>query len=527
MIVAFDTETFYRKRYSVADLGVDRYAAHPDFKVTLVSIVCEDGFEWVGPPEQLPVERLNGQTLISHNAEFDSVVCRSAITRGQMPSFTPADWHCTADMVSYFQLPRSLGQAYAHLFNEELPKEARNEMMGLSAQEVQENQSFALYALNDSRACLRIYQELISVFPEKEIILSSLTRRVANRGLPLNGPLCQKMIDQAESLLEQTDRKTTLWRQINIVGNFTLALIFRVRTDRRVSTRLNYHGASHTGRWSGTGGLNFQGILKDDIQGIAPRKCLEAPAGRVLVTADLSQIEPRVIAYLVGDQDFIGLVRGGIDVYEAHGRASKLYNEDEPMAELAPEMRKLCKARLLGLGYGCGGGKFYEVAKSYGVSLTEQEAHAQVQKYRQQNPLIVNQWQAMEDQFREWMKESPECITFETRDGYPVRYFDAHEKDGDLYASLVKGREPVKLYGARLFQNLVQAQARQIFSDALIRIEAAGLPVCLHVHDSVTVEVSENEGQAAMELLLKLLTEEPLYLPGLPLAAEGEIKTHY
>ena len=105
MIVALDTETFYRKRYSVADLGVDRYAAHPDFKVTLVSIVCEDGFEWVGPPQQLPVERLNGQTLISHNAEFDSVVCRSAITRGQMPSFTPADWHCTADMVSYFQLP--------------------------------------------------------------------------------------------------------------------------------------------------------------------------------------------------------------------------------------------------------------------------------------------------------------------------------------------------------------------------------------------------------------------------------------
>ena len=50
-----------------------------------------------------------------------------------------------------------------------------------------------------------------------------------------------------------------------------------------------------------------------------------------------------VIAFLVGDLDFLGLVRGGIDIYEAHGRASKLYKEDEPMAELAPEMRKLCK----------------------------------------------------------------------------------------------------------------------------------------------------------------------------------------
>jgi hypothetical protein len=85
-----------------------------------------------------------------------------------------------------------------------------------------------------------------------------------------------------------------------------------------------------------------------------------------------------VIAYLVGDVDFLGLVRGGIDIYEAHGRASKLYKEDEPMAELAPEMRKLCKARLLGLGYGCGPKKFIEVAKSYGVNMTESQANEQV-----------------------------------------------------------------------------------------------------------------------------------------------------
>jgi len=39
--------------------------------------------------------------------------------------------------------------------------------------------------------------------------------------------------------------------------------------------------------------------------------------------------------------------------------------------------------------------------------------------------------------------------------------------------------------------------------------------------------VAENEGQAALDLMIQLLTEEPLYMPGLPLAAEGEIKTHY
>ena len=85
----------------------------------------------------------------------------------------------------------------------------------------------------------------------------------------------------------------------------------------------------------------------------------------------------------------------------------------------------------------------------------------------------------------------------------------------------------MKLYGGLLVENLVQSTAREIMADSLLKIEAAGLPVVLHVHDSVTVEVAENEGQAALDLMIQLLTEEPLYMPGLPLAAEGEIKTHY
>ena len=42
MIVAFDLETVWSKNYSVAKIGLDRYVKHPDFRVTLVSIVSED-----------------------------------------------------------------------------------------------------------------------------------------------------------------------------------------------------------------------------------------------------------------------------------------------------------------------------------------------------------------------------------------------------------------------------------------------------------------------------------------------------
>ena len=80
-------------------------------------------------------------------------------------------------MASYHQLPRSLAGAVKELFNEELSKDTREQMAGLSVEEIQSNQAFVNYALEDSQACLRVYQELDTGFPEKERLLSSLTRR--------------------------------------------------------------------------------------------------------------------------------------------------------------------------------------------------------------------------------------------------------------------------------------------------------------------------------------------------------------
>ena len=587
-MIAFDLETVWSKSYSVATMGLDRYVKALSFQVTLVSLVGDDGFEWVGPPQQLPVERLQGQQLVAHNAEFDSVCARMAMARGQMPNFQPAEWICTADMASWHQLPRSLAKAYFELYGEHLAKDARDAMAGLSAEEITANPQFRDYALNDSRACLRIYKELEAGFPEKERILSALNRKIASRGMPLDGPLCQTFIDTTEQVMEEMEKllpwvtedgrgaeptspialakylemkgvqapsstkeddpavlvwkaknpehapvldAMTRWRKANKANKYYTGLILRTRPDRRVSTRLLYCGATHTKRFSGTGGINFHGIPRDEVEGTSAKRCLKATEGRVIVSADLSQIEPRVLAYLVGDMDFLGLVRGGIDLYEAHGRATGLYNHDEPMKDLAPELRHLCKARVLGLGYGCGFKKFGQVAEALTggkLKMTEQEAKKQVNDYRKNNPLIVEQWKALEDFVREQAKQTPECVVVQTRDEAPIRYFNVQVDDkGEITAQKVRGQARSKLYGGLLMENLVQCQARQIFSDAIIRAEAAGLPVCLHVHDSITVEVAEQEGQAALDLLIQILTEEPSYMPGLPLAAEGEIKQHY
>ena len=487
----------------------------------------------------------------------------------------------------WHQLPRSLAKAYFELFGEHLAKDARDAMAGLSAEEITSNPQFKEYALNDSRACLRIYKELELGFPEKERILSALNRKIASRGMPLDGPLCQKYIDKTEKVMAEMEKflpwvtedgrgaeptspmalgkylemkgvqappstkeddpdvliwksknpehapvldAMTRWRKANKANKFYTGLILRTRPDRRVSTRLLYCGATHTKRFSGTGGINFHGIPRDEVEGTSAKRCLKATEGRVIVSADLSQIEPRVSLTWSETWTFSAWSEG-IDLYEAHGRATGLYNEDEPMKDLAPELRHLCKARVLGLGYGCGYKKFGQVAEALTggkLKMTEAEAKKQVNDYRKNNPLIVNQWKALEDFVREQAKHTPECVVVQTRDEAPIRYFNVQVDDkGEITAQKVRGQGRTKLYGGLLMENLVQCQARQIFADAIIRAEAAGLPVCLHVHDSLTVEVAEQEGQAALDLLIQILTEEPSYMPGLPLAAEGEIKTHY
>ena len=76
-------------------------------------------------------------------------------------------------------------------------------------------------------------------------------------------------------------------------------------------------------------------------------------------------------------------------LYEAHGRATGLYTEDEPMKDLAPELRHLCKARVLGLGYGCGPKKFGQVAQALTggkLNMTDSESRKQVKDFRNQNP---------------------------------------------------------------------------------------------------------------------------------------------
>jgi len=72
-----------------------------------------------------------------------------------------------------------------------------------------------------------------------------------------------------------------------------------------------------------------------------------------------------------------------------------------------------------------------------------------------------------------------------------------------------------------------QALARDIFSDMMLRVDAAGYPVILHVHDEMVCEVPEENAEQALADILGIMHTAPSWIPDIPVAAEGHILDLY
>jgi DNA polymerase len=83
------------------------------------------------------------------------------------------------------------------------------------------------------------------------------------------------------------------------------------------------------------------------------------------------------------------------------------------------------------------------------------------------------------------------------------------------------GREhKIGLYGGKLTENVVQALARIVMSDAMLRIDRE-LPVVMHVHDEIAVLAPESQAQETLDFMIAEMTKAPSWCPTIPLAAEG------
>ena len=178
----------------------------------------------------------------------------------------------------------------------------------------------------------------------------------------------------------------------------------------------------------------------------------------------------------------------------------------------------------LGLGYGAGATTFRNVARIMaGLELSAVEAKNTVNDFRRSNPKITALWANLEQRM-----QAKVGSTFFMRlpSGRTVRYFNVENSEG-LTATTVRGGRTEHFYGGKLTENIVQATARDVFAENVLRLDHAGVRILWTTHDEVVAECPESDAQALLELIEREFVHVPDWMPGLPLAAETMLSAHY
>lgn len=309
--------------------------------------------------------------------------------------------------------------------------------------------------------------------------------------------------------------------------------------------------------------LNFPKPVRYEIgTGGKPRKMTSkvrfgmkpALAGHVMMNADLSQIEARMIATLAGQDDLVEAFREGRDVYSEHaedqfGRpCSKALAETDPVAK---KDRDSSKAVILGAGFGLGAAKHQRQVRKDGLDLTEDEAEDNIRGYRARYPCIPQLWGLYENALRdliiarkpttvgpvtfEWIDEQRRIGGIRRPNGlhliYPnLRMSRDPEMEGRWQVLCEQARDkfPRKLYGGATAENIVQALARDVIVRIMktLRLEL-GIFAGLQVYDSIVTTLPENKVDILVPKIREIAQRPVEWLPNLPVSIDIKLGPNY
>lgn len=293
---------------------------------------------------------------------------------------------------------------------------------------------------------------------------------------------------------------------------------------------LRYY-AAHTGRWGGDDKLNLQNLPARGTNAL--KNAILAPPGFVIIDADSSQIEARVLAWLAGQDDLVDAFAKGEDVYKI--MASSIYNK--PIEDITKQERFVGKTTILGSGYGMGAEKFQAQLQGFGTEVALTECNRIIDVYRKTYPQIPLLWKqagrcldAMLSNRINAIGIRPDALSMDAENGFilPNGYFLTYKglsKSGTEY--VYKSRNGyTRIYGGKVVENLCQAIARCVIGEQMVRMSKK-YRVVLTVHDAVACLVPEAEAKEAQEYIEKCMRWTPEWATGLPLNCESGIGKNY
>ena len=348
------------------------------------------------------------------------------------------------------------------------------------------------------------------------------------------------------------------------------ALLARAGADDRIRGGFRYHGAA-TGRWTGEGfqAQNLKRPVVDDLEaaiaavgtgdyghleklypkplavvGDCSRAMICAAPGHVLIGADFSSIESRVLAWVAGEEWKLDSYRRFDATHDPRDEpycitACKILNKPNGTYTKDDPERNVGKVADLALGYAGGPGAWLK----FEPDRSEDEIKAFIRGWRLAHPNIKQFWYRLDraawtavqkrgrivrcgvvrfkcdGAFLQLILPSGRKISYPQ----PRIIGDEHEQHV-VFADNAAGqftdcRHGQDAYGGTWTENVVSGIARDLLADAMLRIEAAGCPIVLHVHDEVVAEVPEGFGST--DEFTHLMTRKPAWALELPIAAKA------
>lgn len=345
--------------------------------------------------------------------------------------------------------------------------------------------------------------------------------------------------------------------------------------DDRAHGLFQFYGANRTGRWVSKL-IQLQNLPQNHMQDLESarelvargdweamklaynntpevlseliRTTFIAPQGMTFAVADFSAIEARVLSWIAQE-------KWRLDVFNTHGKiyeasASMMFGVPMEQIKKGSPLRQRGKTAELALGYEGSISAMENMDRD--KQLTKPEMANIVRLWRRANPAIVNLWGEVEDAaimtVRTKRPHKVSCLCFE-HDGVNLtitlpsgrKLFyrnprvrpNRFGKVGLMYDGLVQsvGWTDVETYGGKLVENIVQAVARDLLSEAMVRLTKAGYNIVMHVHDECICEVPEGQADAHLNRMNNIMAENPEWtkiLPmGIPLKADGYVTKFY
>lgn len=264
-------------------------------------------------------------------------------------------------------------------------------------------------------------------------------------------------------------------------------------------------------------------------------------SGNDFIGIDYAAIEARITAWLASEEKNLDIFRRGEDAYVA--AASDIYGV--PKSEVTKDQRQVGKVAVLALGFGGGKGAFQQMAKGYGVRVTDKQAEEIKTAWRNKNSKIVKMWSSLEQAAVKAVesgkshachkisyKKSGSFLLCTLPSGRDIVYpYPKVELDTSWYTPRKKltamGVDSVTKKWCRrdiwygiLVENIVQAIARDILVAALLYLDDDGYDIVAHIHDEVLLEVPQDL-LSVDYIIIQIKNAIPEWAEGLPIECEG------